>query len=121
MSKIARIAYPAVAALALFSALSAHAEGPIGQYSAQELAPTNRTLAQAQAEYLQAKADGSLRVWSTSYNPFAAVKSVKTRAEVRAEVLAGGVDIDGEDSGSFAFSQQSPARSAAPLVAAATR
>jgi hypothetical protein len=62
-----------------------------------------------------------MRVWSTSYNHMAAAKSVKSRSEVQAEVLAVGHDglvaTTGEDSGSFALSRQ-PLRRAATVLAA---
>ncbi len=80
------------------------------------------TRAQVQAELQQARRDGSIRVWSTSYNHIAAAKSLKTRDEVRAETLAAGAGysaaLTGEDSGSFAMSRQPGAQPAAALYAA---
>jgi hypothetical protein len=90
-------------------------------------AASSVTRAQVQAELAQARIDGSMRVWSTSYNHMAAVKSVKTRDEVRAEVLAerraatGAVTaaaITGEDSGSFALSRQRAPHAAGLTLAA---
>jgi len=79
------------------------------------------TRAQVQAELVQAKRDGSMRVWSTTYNHMAAAKSLKTRAEVHAEVLgadrAEAAAFTGEDSGSFALSRKG-VRSAATVLAA---
>jgi hypothetical protein len=69
----------------------------------------------------QAKRDGSMRVWSTSYNHMAAAKSVKSRADVQGEVLgadrAATTALTGEDSGSFALSRQR-ARQAGTVLAA---
>jgi hypothetical protein len=69
------------------------------------------TRAQVQAELAQAKRDGSTRVWSTSYNHIAAAKSLRSRDEVRAEVIAdhrngSAAALSGEDSGSFALARQ---------------
>ena len=71
---------------------------------------STKTRAQVAAERDQAKRDGSVKVWSTSYNQFAAVKTMTTRGAVSAETLAqrraGTLNaMNGEDSGSFALSQ----------------
>lgn len=82
------------------------------------------TRAQVQQELAQARRDGSMRVWSTSYNHMAAAKSVKTRDEVRAEVLADrgnaltSAALAGEDSGSFAMTRQRAPRAAGLTLAA---
>jgi hypothetical protein len=77
------------------------------------------TRAQVQQELAQARRDGSMRVWSASYNHMAAAKSLKTRDEVRAEALAdhrapagtlSAAALSGEDSGSFAFARQAAPR-----------
>lgn len=82
---------------------------------------SNVTRAQVQAELAQAKRDGSMRAWSTSYNPFAAARSLKTRDEVRAELMGGDralyAALSGEDSGAFALARQ-PLRGSVIVVAA---
>jgi hypothetical protein len=77
-----------VVALTLGVALvgAAYAESPtIDTY--QSVAST-KTRADVQAELAQAKRDGSIKVWSTSYNPLTVAKSVKSRTEVLAELKA---------------------------------
>lgn len=69
------------------------------------------TRAAVQADLAQARRDGSIKVWSSSYNPLADFKGSADRAQVRAAAqspLANGVsaqDLVGEDSGSFALSR----------------
>ena len=116
---------PAVALLSLAAAGTTFAATPgyFGDASLQtEAAQSTKTRAQVQAELVQARADGSLKVWSSSYNPFAAVKSVKTRAEVRAEAMASRAQAAGygEDSGSFALATR-PAAAPAGAVYAINR
>lgn len=106
----------AIAAAALFAATAALAEGPIGDNAREVAAASGKTRAQVQAELQQAIADGSIKAWSTSYNPLVVAKSTKTREQVRAELFASkGIDdpslMTGEDSGAFAL-----ARRAAPAV-----
>ncbi|MBC7941070.1 MAG: DUF4148 domain-containing protein [Chitinophagaceae bacterium] len=121
MNKLQLFVYPAVAVLSLAAAVSAHAESPSIDNSATQVWTQAKTRAQVQAEMLQARADGSLKVWSSAYNPFQAVKSVRSRDEVRTEAIAArSTRIDalyGEDSGSFALGQVTPARTAAPVYA----
>jgi hypothetical protein len=111
------------AALAALASGAAFAEG--GTYDYPQAYSSNVTRAQVQTELEQAKRDGSIRVHSTSYNHMAAAKSLKSRDEVRAEVLAernlpaGAVRaaaLHGEDSGSFAFSR-TPQRDAGTRIA----
>jgi hypothetical protein len=69
-----------------------------------------KTRQQVVAERDQAKRDGSIKVWSISYNQFANVKTTTTRSAVRAEtkaaVASGEIDaFTGEDSGSFALAR----------------
>ena len=82
---------------------------------------SNVTRAQVQAELAQAKRDGSMRVWSTSYNPVAAARSLKTRDEVRTELMGGDralyTALSGEDSGAFALVRQ-PLRGSVVVIAA---
>ena len=124
MNSIQRFAFPAVAVLSLAAAGTAFA-GTTYHGDAAVISPAAQstvTRAQVQAELVQARADGSMKVWSSSYNPFAAVKSVKTRAEVRAEAVAArSADLGyGEDSGSFALATQ-PASTQAGAVYATSR
>ena len=78
------------------------------------------------AELLQARADGTTRVWSISYNPLREARSLKSRDDVRAEVMAQrateqGNPLVGEDSGSFYLAQRKPAGEAARVLARAPR
>lgn len=117
MSTFQRIAYPLVAALSLAAAGAAFAEDitPDNTASVASL----KTREQVRAELDQARADGSMKVWSTSYNHMAAAKSVKTRAEVKAERDSHfAATWYGEDSGSFALSKQPHATQAGAVYAA---
>ena len=125
-SKLQLLVYPAIAALSLVAAVAAHAESPTLDSSASQSWSETKTREQVYAELLQARADGTTRVWSISYNPLRVAKSLKTRDEVRGEVLAqraaeNGNPLVGEDSGSFYLAQQKPAREAAPLWAQTSR
>lgn len=112
------------ASIAAFASTAAFAQEATYDYPTSY--SSNVTRAQVQAELAQAKRDGSMRVHSTSYNHMAAAKSLKTRAEVVAETLAdrqgaaGAINaaaLQGEDSGSFAFSRQLPVRDAGTRIA----
>ncbi len=88
MKKIALIAYPAIVALSMLAAVTAHA-----QSESMNLAPTGPsasglTRAQVQAELFQARADGSLKVSAENYSPVIVTTFERTRAEVRAEAIA---------------------------------
>ncbi len=120
MKKLTFLAYPLIALASLAAAGSALADDITPDNTARALSTKSR--AQVQAELVQARADGSIKVWSTSYNPFLTAKSLKTRDEVRAEVLADrgaayAGNFYGEDSGSFALNRARPARQAAPQYA----
>lgn len=125
-SQLSFIVYPAIVALSLAAAVSARAESPTADDTASQVWSQTKTSEQVRAELMQARADGTTKVWSISYNPLRQAQSVKTREQVRAEVLAqraadnGNVMI-GEDSGSFYLAQQKPGREAAPLLADAKR
>lgn len=81
---------------------------------------SGKTRADVQKELFAARADGSVKVWSTTYNPLTVAKSLKTRDEVKAERSDARVQaFYGEDSGSFALS--APAAQAAPLLAKAAK
>jgi hypothetical protein len=124
MKKLNLLAYPLVAALSLVAAGAAFADDITPDDSATvKMEPKSRD--QVQTELFQARKDGTTKVWSTTYNHAAALKSVKSRAEVQAEVLAdrghGYNALYGEDSGSFALNRKAPAREAAPLFAGPAR
>jgi len=103
-------------ALSLVAAGAAFAEDITPDNTA--LALSTKTRAQVQAELVQARADGSIKVWSTSYNPLTVARSVKTRDEVKADRDANfAAAWYGEDSGSFALARVQPARQAAALFA----
>lgn len=100
MSKLQVFAYPAIVALALVAATAAHAsEGADYDFISSgqtEMVPSYKGVKPAQrvtqmpqvivrGERLAPAVDMS----SNDYNPLATAKSVRTRAEVRAEVLAG--------------------------------
>jgi len=107
----------ALLALSFAAAGAAFAEDPTIDNST---AVFNKTRDQVNAELVQARTDGSVKNWSTSYNPFAKFDGQKTREEVRAEVLANrdtAAALYGEDSGSFALSRTPASRQAAPLYA----
>lgn len=122
MTKLSTIAYPAIALLSLAAAFAAHAESPTVDDSAAQVWAQTKTRAQVQAELLQARADGTTKVWSSSYNPLALAKSLKSRDEVRAEALAARTSgeseaLVAEDGGSFLFAQRPQARDAGPVLA----
>lgn len=120
MNRIATFAYPVVAIASLVAAVAAHAESPGAEHLTQITAPSATTRAQVTAEYHQARRDGTLRVWSTQYNPLAAMKVEKSRDQVRAEVRAAAGDAQawyGEDSGSFALNRRDPRNVATPTLA----
>jgi hypothetical protein len=85
-----------------FSALTAFADDadPSGQFAAS-VANQGATRAQVQAQVTAPRTGVS--PWSTSYNPLAAFRSERTRAEVTADYLASRNAVaafTGEDSGS---------------------
>ena len=119
MNKLSQVL--ATATLAAIGMAGTTAFAQEATYDYPQAVSSNVTHAQVQAELAQAKRDGSMRVYSISYNHLAAAKSLKSRAEVQAEVL--GTDhaareaMLGEDSGAFALSRQ-PARNAGTVLAA---
>lgn len=120
MSKLSLLAYPLIAAVSLAAASVAFAEDITPDNTAATVSTKSR--AQVQAELFAARADGSIKVSSISYNPFLAMKTLRTRNEVRAERdRAFDGTWYGEDSGSFALARQRPARVAAPLFASVTK
>ncbi len=120
MSKLSLLAYPLIAAVSLAAASVAFAEDITPDNTAASVSTKSR--AQVQSELFAARADGSIKVMSISYNHMLAVKSVRTRDEVRAERERGFDNAwYGEDSGSFALARQQRSRVAAPLFAAVTK
>lgn len=119
MNKLTQVLATTTLAAIGFAGAPAFAQEATYEYP--QVATSNVTRAQVQAELAQARADGSMKVWSTTYNHIAAAKSVKSRADVRAELLgsdrAALAATTGEDSGSFAMSRQT-ARGASTLLAA---
>jgi Domain of unknown function (DUF4148) len=105
MTKLNLITYPLISLLAIFSAGAALADSPTPDNTSSQVWSQTKTRAQVQAELVQARADGSIKMTSISYNPLAVAQSVKTREAVRAEMLAARASgeaaaIVGEDSGS---------------------
>ena len=116
------VVYPAIVVLSLAAAVSAHAESPTMDETSRQVWAQTKTSDQVRSELLQARADGTTKVWSISYNPLQKAQSLRSRDELRAEVLAlraekSGNALLGEDSGSFFLARQLPARQAAPLLA----
>jgi len=105
LNKLNLLTYPLVTLLALFSASAALAESPTLDDTATQVWAQTKTRSAVQAELMQARADGSIKMTSITYNPLAVAQSVKTREAVRAEMLAARASgeaaaIVGEDSGS---------------------
>jgi hypothetical protein len=95
-----------IAALAAtFAASGAMAQEATYEYPQPAVSALTR--AQVQTELAAARADGSIKAWSTSYNPLAMARSTLSRETVKAELHAGlSHALVGEDSGSFALSHQ---------------
>jgi hypothetical protein len=105
-----------VITLSLFAAAAAFADDPT---VVVDHAVYDKTRAQVQKELFDARADGSIKAFSATYN-FADMKADKTRAEVAADALASqpmAAALQGEDSGSFALSRMQ-SHDARPLYAA---
>lgn len=117
-------AYPIVTLLALGAAFAAHAESPTPDDSATQVWASTKTRAQVQAELFTARADGTTKMHSISYNPLAVAKSTATREEVKAAVnvarAQGTLDVlAGEDSGSFYLASLPRSREAGRILAQA--
>lgn len=116
------IVYPLVAVFSLAASMAARADDPTPDHSATMTLGSTLTRAQVQAELFKARADGSIKAQSNTYNPLAVAHSLRSRADVRAEAVAAnlsGADraYTGEDSGSFALARTLPVRSAGRLLA----
>lgn len=126
MSKLHTFAYPAVAALALAAAFSAHAqEGPDYDFASSRasealaapavkpvVAPVlSRTAVQSQVVTVRGnRAAPAVDSYGETYNPYAEFKSTKTRAQVVAEMMAVPRNnrlaaIYGEDIGPFFYAE----------------
>lgn len=106
MNKLNRLAYPLITVLSMAAAFAAHAESPTVDDSATQVWSQTKTRAQVQAELVQARADGSTKVYSIGYNPLTTAKTTATREEVRAQArvdraIDSAARMYGEDSGSF--------------------
>ena len=127
MNSIQRLAYPALALVALVSAFAAHAEGELAvDTTATQAFAQPKTRAQVQAELFQARADGSLKVYGDSYRHelLADSRSTLTREEVRAQVRVDAATgranpYVGEDSGSAYLSRLQGARDASHVMVTA--
>ena len=80
----------------------------------------DRTRAQVREELFAARTDGTTKVLVGAFNPLAAMKADKTRADVAADALASrpvAVAMHGEDSGSFMLSRMQAHEARAMYVA----
>ncbi|MDO9091507.1 MAG: DUF4148 domain-containing protein [Rubrivivax sp.] len=126
MNTIQRLAYPLIAVLSMGAAFAAHAESPTVDDSATQVWSQTKTRAQVQAELFAARADGSTRVYSISYNPLTVAKTTTTREAVRAEArveraVNPSAQMVGEDSGSFYLAQLPLSRDASHVLADKSR
>lgn len=111
-----------IAALAVSIAASGAAFAQEATYDYPQPVVSTKTRAQVQSELFAARADGSSKVWSISYNPLALAKSERSRDSVKAESgSAMAHAVIAEDSGSFLLSRQQPSRAAAAVFALGTR
>ncbi len=118
MKKFTLLTYPVIAVLSLIAAGAALADDITPDNTATQVFATTKSRTQVQSELFAARADGSIKVWSTSYNPLALAKSEKSRAEVRDVHAADHAAAwYGEDSGSFVLAHTQPVRVAAPVYA----
>ncbi len=108
------------ALVATFAATGAMAQE--ATYDYPQAAVSTKTRAEVLTELATARADGSIKAWSISYNPLAMAQSTLSREAVKADRHAA-LDhaMVGEDSGSFALSQHQPARPAPAAFALGKR
>ena len=130
MTKFQIFVYPAIAALSLAAAFSAHAQSyegadydAISSRAAANVTTNAVSRAQVTGALAQARTERAVDVYSYNYNPATQARSVKSRAEVQAEVRAlRGSNFAqawyGEDSGSFAMSQYGLTAPGVPMLAA---
>lgn len=106
------------AAIALTLAASGAAWAQEATYEYPQAVTAGKSRSQVQDELVAARADGSIKAYSKSYNPLAMAKSELSRAQVKNEAkTALAVALVGEDSGSFALSHPQRTREAAPVYA----
>lgn len=135
MSKLQFFVYPAVAAFALAAAVSAHAAGEGADYdfvsSGQtEMVPSVKAAKPAQRVVqlpqviVRGERLATVDTESPNYNPLATAKSVRTRDEVRAEMLAAMKNpaflpnVGGEPVGPFFYASLVETGAATPMVVA---
>ena len=123
MNTRSTFAYSLVAAVSIAAAGAAYADDPTRDDSATQVWSQTKSRAQVQSELDQARADGTIKVWSSSYNPLALAKSLTSRDALRADAKAARSNGDvvallGEDSGSFRLAQTRQSRDATQLLAA---
>jgi hypothetical protein len=75
-----------IAALAVSFAASGAALAQEATYEYPQATVSAKTRAQVQAELFAARADGSIKAWSISYNPLALAKSELSREAVKAQL-----------------------------------
>lgn len=134
MSKLQFFVYPAVAAFALAAAVSAHAsEGADYDFISSgqtEMVPSYKAAKPAQrvTQLPQVVVRGerlaTVDTESPNYNPLATAKSVRTRAEVVAEMVAASKapaffpNVGGEPVGPFFYASLVETNPATPVVVA---
>lgn len=123
VKKLSSLVYPLVAIASIMAAGSAFADDPTIDNTVYA---STKSREQVQRELFAARADGSIKAWSISYNPLTVAQSTKARAEVKSEAIAARADgfgssWYGEDSGSFALARQPAAHAAGPVYAALTK
>ena len=126
MNTINRLVYPVVAMLSLAAAVAAHAESPTVDTSATQAWSQTATRAQVQAELTQARLNGSMKVYSISYNPLTVARTTTTREAVRAQArveraVSPAAIMVGEDSGSFYLAQTTVTRDVSHVLAKSSR
>ena len=126
MNTINRLVYPVVALLSLAAAVAAHAESPTVDTSAAQVWSQTATRAQVQTELAQARKDGSIKVYSISYNPLMVAQTTTTREAVRVQArversLSPSATMVGEDSGSFYLAQLPVLRDGSHVLAKSGR
>lgn len=134
MSKLQLFVYPAVAAFALAAATVSHAgegadydfvsSGQAQMVPSSKAAPSAPRVTQLPAVIVRGERLATVDTSSNDYNPLALAKSVRTREEVRAEVLAAAKNapflpnVGGEPVGPFFYASLVETGAATPLVVA---